>query len=273
MVVKFIESTYDSVKDKLKNPFYGTLFIVWVIRNREFIFNVFFNENVNSDERLEIIRSHFLSWDSLLSFLGTILISLGLMVLIYASLNLSRFIVEFSERKAKPWIQKLFSKTSIVSREDFIELEKERDYFQKKYSEERNDKIRIQRELDQLLEQELESNQKTEQPRETPDSVTDKNIQAKNDSENKVKKIVERWNKLRPTYLEDFKTLIPQVSNRLQTHEINSLMQDLGSIQEFAKRGVIETIKRYGNVYYNFTEFGDELVHYVKSTSNTKKDS
>lgn len=61
MVIRFAESTYDSFKDKLKNPFYGTLFIIWIIRNREFIYNVFFHEKLTSDEQLEIIRTHFLS--------------------------------------------------------------------------------------------------------------------------------------------------------------------------------------------------------------------
>ncbi len=266
MVVKFIESTYDSVKDKLKNPFYGTLFIVWVIRNREFIFNVFFNEDCSSDQRLEIIRSQFLSWDSLLNFIGTILISLGLMVLIYASLNLSRFIVEFSERKAKPWIQKQFSATSIVSREDFEAVEKERDYFQKKYSEERGEKIRIQRELDQILEENLEISQKLNQPEKIPDTIIDENFKQNNNSENKVRKVVERWKKLRPTYLEDLKTLISLVAEGKQTYEITSSMKDLGSLQEFTKKGIIESIERFNRIYYNFTEFGDELVHFVKST-------
>lgn len=149
MVIKVIENTYDSFKDKLKNPFYGTLFAVWIIRNREFLFNLFFNEKIDSNERLELLRNQFLNSDAVLNFLGTILISLGLMVLIYLSLNLSRFIVELSERIAKPRIQKLFSTSSIVSREDFQNMEKDRDYFQKKYSEEKIEKNKLQRELDE----------------------------------------------------------------------------------------------------------------------------
>lgn len=91
--------------------------------------------------RLELLRNQFLNFDALLNFLVTIVISLGLMILIYFSLNLSRFIVEFSERIAKPKIQKLFSASNIVSREDFQNMEKDRDYFQKKYSEERSERI------------------------------------------------------------------------------------------------------------------------------------
>ena len=134
LFVKFVESNYESFKDKLRNPFYGTLVIVWVIRNREFIYKVFFHEKLTSDARLEIIRGHFLNWNSLLSFLGTVLISLGLMTLIYASLNLSRLIVQASEKTLKPLILRLFDKTSIVSRTDYLAMEKDRDYFQKKYS-------------------------------------------------------------------------------------------------------------------------------------------
>ncbi|WP_222984593.1 hypothetical protein [Flagellimonas meishanensis] len=264
MVIKFIESTYDSVKDKLKNPFYGTLFVVWVIRNREFIYNVFFNEDCTSDQRLEIIRSHFLNWDSLQSFIETIFISLGLMVLIYASLNLSRFIVEFSERKLKPWIQKLFSSTSIVSREDFQAMEKERDYFQKKYSEERIEKIGLQRELDQLQEQKII---KVDSPQ---NSSSTENFKARNDSENKAKKIVDRWKRLRPSYFEDFKTLMKHDHNKLTVSLIESTMKDLASIREFKDKGIIETIDHNNFYYYNFTEFGDEFVHYVSNMLSEK---
>jgi len=264
MVIKFIESTYDSVKDKLKNPFYGTLFVVWVIRNREFIYNVFFNDSVTSDERLELIRAHFLNWDSLLSFIGTILISLGLMILIYASLNLSRFIVELSERILKPWIQQLFSKTSIVSREDYIQLEKDRDYFQKKYSEERSEKIRLQRELDQLLEQNLiEKNKNNNQSEENQTLTETGTLQIKNNPEKRAKSIVDRWQKLRPTYLEDFINLIPLIHEKYEAHEIISKMKDIGSLQEFTKKGIIETVKKFGRIHYNFTEIGDEIVHFI----------
>lgn len=236
MVIKFIESTYDSVKDKLKNPFYGTLFVVWVIRNRKFIYNVFFNDSVTSDERLELIRAHFLNWDSLLSFIGTILISLGLMILIYASLNLSRFIVELSERILKPWIQQLFSKTSIVSREDYIQLEKDRDYFQKKYSEERSEKIRLQRELDEMSIKYI------------PTSDEKSSAIAEN-----IKTIINSWTE---QTMSDFKTLIGSINNYLGTTDINRTINK--SINDFLSLNIIERyIDKFGDSKYKFTEYGE----------------
>ncbi|SDQ60224.1 hypothetical protein [Flagellimonas zhangzhouensis] len=270
MVVKFIESTYDSVKDKLKNPFYGTLFIVWIIRNREFIFNIFFNEDINSDKRLEIIRQHFLNWDSFLKLIGTILISLGLMALIYISLNLSRFIVEFSERMARPWIQKLFSNTSIVSREDFVELEKERDYFYKKYSDERTEKTRLQRDLDQLLEQNLESGKSNDKQSGNVVSVSKTPKAIKDDPNNRIKLIVDKWKTIRPSYYTDFKKLLSFNQSEMKVIMVDSKMTDVGSIKEFKNKGLIEMINHTGSHYYNFTELGDNLAHYIKNHDDNK---
>ncbi|NVN18774.1 hypothetical protein GUA46_10510 [Muricauda sp. HICW] len=238
MVVKFIESTYDSVKDKLKNPFYGTLFIVWVIRNREFIFNVFFNENVNSDKRLEIIRSHFLSWDSLLSFIGTIFISLGLMVLIYFSLNLSRLIVELSERVLKPRIQKIFSETSIVSREEYQTVINQRDHYIKRFNEENQEKLRLQEELDTK-------------------GVTKQNIDGQT-SEN-----LDTPNKIDIIFFQDwddnlqfsFKKLIAEVNNHHSAGEVEEKVGD-EYVEEFRGRDLIEIYYDGGVPYYKFTPLG-----------------
>ena len=58
--------------------------------------------------------------------------------------------MQASEKTLKPLILRLFDKTSIVSRTDYLAMEKDRDYFQKKYSEERLERVKLQRELDEV---------------------------------------------------------------------------------------------------------------------------
>jgi len=247
MVIKFVESTYDSFKDKLKNPFYGTLFIVWIIRNREFIYNVFFHDNLTSDQRLAIIRNQFLSWNSIFSFLLTILISLGLMILIYASLNLSRFIVEFSERKLKPWIQQLFNKTSIVSREDYIVMEGERDYFQKKHNDERTERIKLQREIDEILN--------------SKEMEADTNVSAYNDLDLEVYEIVNSWDEKEKN---GFLQLIFDLKDLKELHYIeNNINRTF--IALFRSQGLIDKtgVDMYGNQTYKFTEKGNRVKNYL----------
>ncbi len=263
MVIKVFESSYDSFKDKLKNPFYGTLFVVWVIRNREFLYNVFFHDKLTSDKRLEVIRSHFLNWDSLLNFLGTILISLALMILIYVSLNLSRFIVEFSERKLKPLIQQIFNKSSIVSREEYLILENERDYFQKKYSEERSERIKLQKELDN----------KTENIQINDNETYDKEEKGKTVEEGEKgipENIITTWLKLRPSYYDDFKKIISLMEEKVPVYEIKRKMKDLASTKEFINKKIIETLAHENIHYYNFTEFGDKFVNHFKIRDSAK---
>ena len=109
MVIKFMESTYDAFKDRLKNPIIGTLLLVWILRNREFLFNLLFNENYNSEKTLILLKTHFEGSQAIISLLTTIAFSLLLLALFYGSLNLSRFILEFSETTIKPKVSKLFS--------------------------------------------------------------------------------------------------------------------------------------------------------------------
>ena len=244
LFVKFVESTYESFKDKLRNPFYGTLVIVWVIRNREFIYKVFFHEKLTSDARLEIIRGHFLNWNSLLSFLGTVLISLGLMTLIYASLNLSRLIVQASEKTLKPLILRLFDKTSIVSRTDYLAMEKDRDYFQKKYSEERLDRIELQRELDKKVE-----------------NISVDGGEIPNTSEFEREKDLKRYFAQWSFELKNaFGTLIDNVNNDTDAFDIDEYLRN--DIAQFRSKNLIKRMDGGVKQRYEFTDFGKKVRDY-----------
>lgn len=243
MVIKFMESTYDAFKDRLKNPFFGTLLLVWILRNREFLFNLFFNEKYNSEKTLNLLKTHFEGSQAVISLLTTIAFSLLLLALFYGSLNLSRFILEFSETTVKPKVSKLFSSNNIVTKEEYTRVESERDYYQKKYTEEKNEKIRIQRELDQS-------------------SIIDDKIidggEIKEDQTglHRVAKSIKEEG-----IAEEFSTLIGLTNSDYSADGIIKII-DPESINKFLQKNLIKRIYTRNDYYYEFTNFGEKTRDY-----------
>jgi hypothetical protein len=118
MIVKLFKSAKDIAGDKIKNPFFGTYFFVWIIRNWELIYSlIYFDSSTNLEGRVTYIKGHFADD----SFICDLLINLGvtflLLSLSYILLNLSRFIVNYSELKIKPWIDNKIDSKNIVTKE------------------------------------------------------------------------------------------------------------------------------------------------------------
>jgi hypothetical protein len=173
------------------------------------------------------------------------------MILIYLALNLSRFIVEFSERKLKPWIQQKFSETSVVSREDYQAMERDRDYFQKKYSEERIERIKLQRESDKKIENMTIDGGLIEGSNE---SNVSSDISTKSDINYEY---FSNWDAQLTT---DFKELIGHMNDRKSYEEIDKLIF-IDSMAEFKKRNLIKLPlqSKYATQYYEYTDLGRKV--------------
>lgn len=248
MVIKFMESTYDVFKDRLKNPFFGTLLVVWILRNREFLFNLLFNENYNSEKTLNLLHSHFEGSQAIISLLTTIAYSLLLLALFYGALNLSRFVLEFSETTIKPKVSKIFSGNNIVSKEEYSRIETERDFYQKKYTEERKEKIRIQMELNQS-------------------GIIDNKIidgGELNDEDVRLK-MVRTINKTNRG--NEFKEIIGLINSRQRSDSIQNLMTT-SALNFFFQNNLIHSVSKGSYDYFEFTDFGKEVRDYYLSNPN-----
>ncbi|WP_306642629.1 hypothetical protein [Sanyastnella coralliicola] len=108
---------------KVKNPFIGTYFAVFIIRRWELFYSIFtFDGVVPLEDRVakiqELLSERCLRADVLYS----ILITFGILISSYALANLSRIIVTFSEDNIKPLIQKNFGNDRVVDRNRFQTL-------------------------------------------------------------------------------------------------------------------------------------------------------
>lgn len=249
MVIKVVEGAIDSFKDKLKNPFYGTLLVVWLIRNREFLFNLFFNSEYDSTKRLTLLREQFQSSSSIWNFILTILISLLIMAIIYIALNLSRFIVQFSEKTVLPKILKIFSVTSIVSREEYERIEKQSDYYQDRYSKERFERQKIQKELDELREKGLDFVESYEKAKIVDGGV----IGDKETNYNSIFKVIIENKGLS----HDFKYLINSVNSLDEFSKINEHIPE--NIESFKSMNIVRKVKEGSYYTYEFTSFGEKI--------------
>lgn len=151
MIQDFMSSFKENIKQKTTNPFFGTLIIVWLIDNWELIYTVFnFEEGKKLQEKIDFI-SKYLAPSPFLQNLGMcIIISLFILTITYLLLNISRLIVNLYEKQLTPWIYKITDTNSIVLKEDYLFIKSERDELLQKYDNEREQKLKLQNEIDRL---------------------------------------------------------------------------------------------------------------------------
>jgi len=153
MIKDIFSSFKDNIKQKTTNPFFGTLIIVWIIHNWKLVFTFFnFENEVPIKEKVEFL-SKYLEPKPFLSDLGIcLLVSFIVLSSTYLLLNLSRMIVNFFEKRLTPWVYKVTDSKSIVLKDTYDNLEKERDFLSNKLDNEREAKLRLQNEISNLEE-------------------------------------------------------------------------------------------------------------------------
>ncbi|WP_233900523.1 hypothetical protein [Tenacibaculum piscium] len=153
MIKDIILSFKENLKQKSTNPFFGTLIIVWIIHNWEFIFNIFnFEKEKNLAQRIEYLKL-FLEPIPFIKNLGfCILITIIVLIITLILLNLSRLIKNISEKKVTPWVYKISDKNSVVLKSDYDILKNERDFLSEKIEEERDSKLKLRNEINKLEE-------------------------------------------------------------------------------------------------------------------------
>ena len=81
--MRIIESFVDNIKQKTTNPFFGTLILVWLVRNWELVYTLFnFDNDCTLSDKKQFIRDYYVSkffWKELLLNIG---IALCLMILV-----------------------------------------------------------------------------------------------------------------------------------------------------------------------------------------------
>jgi len=109
---KPLDSVSDEITSKFKTPLFLTYVAVWIIRNNKFVYDLFFNSNIQDKTNILNFQFNISEGGFYLQTFLTILIALVVMVIYYIFINFSRVITMLSEERIKLNIlDKLKSKT------------------------------------------------------------------------------------------------------------------------------------------------------------------
>jgi hypothetical protein len=157
MVKDFLISFSDNFKEKAKNPFLGTYLLVWLIRNWDLIYTIFnFDENSTLKDKKNFITNYYKDGDFLTNLATNILWAFAVLITTYVLLNLSRLIVNLSEKRLTPWIYKITDSKSIVLKTEYERIRAESDDLQLRLDKERESKSRLEIRIKGLEEEIIE---------------------------------------------------------------------------------------------------------------------
>ncbi|MEW5675540.1 hypothetical protein ABGT15_04445 [Flavobacterium enshiense] len=140
---EIITSFFDNIKQKTTNPFFGTLILVWLIRNWDLVFSLFnFDKKHNLTYKVAYINKYYHDKDLLGIFTNNIFIAFGLMVLAYVLIILSRIIVNVVDHRIIPYFNEKTVSKLVINRSSFDLVKKQRDEYVSLLQEE-NEKLII----------------------------------------------------------------------------------------------------------------------------------
>ncbi|HAX50273.1 MAG TPA: hypothetical protein PK605_12150 [Ignavibacteria bacterium] len=144
MINDILISLKDNIQKRSKNPILGTFTVVYIIKNWELFYSVlFFDSNLNLEQRLQYIRNYFQYHNFWSNFFECALISVLVVFLTYLSLAFGRYVSSFYSSKVEKWIFKNTDNKKIVLKDEYDELMEKKIKFEKKYEQERNEKTDI----------------------------------------------------------------------------------------------------------------------------------
>lgn len=147
MIVDIFGSLKENLNKKVRNPFFGTLSIVFVLQNWQLFYSLLFFDKIETRvSRIEVIETYITNAGGpSYMFIKAVGCSFGVLITSYILLNISSFISNFSDAVIHPYIVKYATKgQKVVTRdkyellnEKYKRLEKNRDEeMQKRYSAE-----------------------------------------------------------------------------------------------------------------------------------------
>ncbi|MGL5561510.1 MAG: hypothetical protein ACRDCN_02660 [Tannerellaceae bacterium] len=122
MIIDIFGSLKENLNKKVRNPFFGTLTIVFVLQNWQLFYSLlFFDSSDNRTVRIDIIESYITQKGGTTKmFLLAVLCSFIVMTISYSLLNASAFISNFFDARVHPWIVSLATKEAkIVTKEKY----------------------------------------------------------------------------------------------------------------------------------------------------------
>ena len=125
-----VNSLLDNFKEKVTNPFFGTFIVVWLIRNWDLVYTLFnFEEKTSLYNKKKFISEYYVGKNLFWEFITNFAISLGLLIIGYVFVIISRMIVNVVYHNIIPYFNSKFVSKLVVSKNRFDTVKKDRDEY------------------------------------------------------------------------------------------------------------------------------------------------
>lgn len=159
--MEYFNSFFQNIKDKLTNPFFGTLIIVLILHHPQFWYSLFnFDDGVNLRQKIVYLREIGYREFSYETITDDILCALSFVFLGYFIIVGTRALSMWIEYCVMPYITKKIVSKNLVSRTEYNEVVKERDEYSEKYEDQRKTVRNMSKDYDTISE---EANNKNSQ--------------------------------------------------------------------------------------------------------------
>ncbi len=152
--MEVINSFFSNIKDKLTNPFFGTLIIVLIIHHWQLWYAVFnFDSDCALDDKLNFIKNYISIDLTLKSFIFDIFQSIFYMFLGYLVIVATRSLVLWIEFGLMPYITGKIVNKNVVRKSEYDGVVKEREEYFDQYEEQRKNLRTFSKTIDEQTEQ------------------------------------------------------------------------------------------------------------------------
>lgn len=264
MVKDTLNSILDNIKERTTNPFLGTLIVVWLVKNWSLVYSLFYFDNsLKLEARLKYISAYFADHSFLLNMIFVILITLGVLVLTYILLGVSRYLTDTYERRLVPRISNWTDATSIVLKTDYLKLQDVIKQLEIRLEEERVTKVAAQKERDdaylKLITLQTSANNASSQTESNGQGFGDKKISDSQNDERTFRRLAETISR-NSTYSE-FNQTVGQIMS-------NTSFQKTDPVIGLLLREVIIKMNEEHNSQLASYVFTDEGVRFLKYWNN-----
>lgn len=152
--MELINSFFNNVKDKLANPYFGTLILVLLFHHWELLYIIFnFDDNVTLDIKLNSIKEYISINISFQNLMWDALWALILMLTGYLIIVITRSIVLWVEFWLMPFITGKIINKNVVEKDEYDNVVKEREEYFDQYEEQRKNVRNFSKTIDEQTEQ------------------------------------------------------------------------------------------------------------------------
>ncbi|HRZ28627.1 MAG TPA: hypothetical protein P5295_17590 [Spirochaetota bacterium] len=259
MVVEILNALRSNIKNRIRNPFLGTLTLVFIIKNWELFYSLFtldkkFDLTIRLLTLAPLIKAAF----NICSLLYVIVCSLIAFIFLYFMIIISQFFLLFINRKVYPQIEQITDRNSIVTRERFDQIKNENLILHKKNEELHDDIKKMSTMRDELQNKIIELTLKKRKKEED-----------KNDAE--------QPHSINIPNSKLFEKFITSLKNDNLYDKFGIIITGIRSNERFlTSDSIIEKLLEYGFIEidlpnsprgsnvkaYNFTKTGDDLIQF-----------